>query len=166
MPVILASQEAEIRRTKVQSQPEQIVRETLSKKKKKPSQKRAGGVGQGVGPEFKPQYCKKKKRKKLQKTSSLLHLGGFATNGRRDDLSRTEAKQFRQWAGIPFIVLTLFSRVTPTKNQVQPQHPVCKKSCQAQWLTYIIPATWEAEIGRIMAQGQPRQKVTRLHLSK
>jgi hypothetical protein len=29
--------------------------------KKNPSQKRAGGVAQGVGPEFKPQYCKKKK---------------------------------------------------------------------------------------------------------
>jgi hypothetical protein len=29
---------------------------------KKPiTKKRAGGVAQGVGPEFKPQYCKKKK---------------------------------------------------------------------------------------------------------
>jgi hypothetical protein len=28
---------------------------------KNPSQKRAGRVAQGVGPEFKPQYCKKKK---------------------------------------------------------------------------------------------------------
>jgi hypothetical protein len=27
--------------------------------KKNPSQKRAGGVAQGVGPEFKPQYHKK-----------------------------------------------------------------------------------------------------------
>jgi hypothetical protein len=26
---------------------------------KKPFTKRAGGVAQGVGPEFKPQYCKK-----------------------------------------------------------------------------------------------------------
>jgi hypothetical protein len=31
---------------------------------KNPSQKRAGGVAQGVGPEFKPQYQKKKKEKK------------------------------------------------------------------------------------------------------
>jgi hypothetical protein len=30
---------------------------------KKPSQKRAGGVAQGVGPEFKPWYCKKKLKK-------------------------------------------------------------------------------------------------------
>jgi hypothetical protein len=41
------------------SQPRQIVRETLSQKKKN-SQKRAGGVAQGVDPEFKPQYHKKK----------------------------------------------------------------------------------------------------------
>jgi hypothetical protein len=54
-PVILATQEAEIRRITVWSQPGQIVHETLSWKK--PSQKpfRAGGVAQGVGPEFKPQ---------------------------------------------------------------------------------------------------------------
>jgi hypothetical protein len=45
---------AEIRRIAVQSQPEQIVRETLSQKN--PSPKRAGGVAQGVGPEFKLQY--------------------------------------------------------------------------------------------------------------
>jgi hypothetical protein len=30
------------------------------KKKKKPSQKRAGGVAQGLGPGFKPQYRKNK----------------------------------------------------------------------------------------------------------
>jgi hypothetical protein len=34
MPVILATEDAEIRRIKVQSQPRQIVRETLSGKKK------------------------------------------------------------------------------------------------------------------------------------
>jgi hypothetical protein len=32
---------------------------------KNPSQKRAGGVAQGVGPEFKSQYCKKRKNKKI-----------------------------------------------------------------------------------------------------
>jgi hypothetical protein len=60
MAVILAIQEAEIRRTVVQSQPGQIVHETLSQKT--PHKNRAGGVAQGEGPEFKPQYCKKKKR--------------------------------------------------------------------------------------------------------
>jgi hypothetical protein len=30
---------------------------------KNPSQKRAGGVAQGEGPEFKSQCCKKKKKK-------------------------------------------------------------------------------------------------------
>jgi hypothetical protein len=57
-PVNLVTQEAEIRRITVRSQPGQIVCETLSQKN--PSQKRAGGVAKGVGPEFKPQYYKKK----------------------------------------------------------------------------------------------------------
>jgi acyl-CoA synthetase (AMP-forming)/AMP-acid ligase II len=52
--------EAEIRRIEVGSQPRQIVCETLSRKNL--SQNRAGGVAQGVGPEFKPQYYKKKKK--------------------------------------------------------------------------------------------------------
>jgi hypothetical protein len=29
--------------------------------RKKPSQTRAGGVAQGIDPEFKPQYCKKQR---------------------------------------------------------------------------------------------------------
>jgi hypothetical protein len=33
-------------------------------KKKNPSQKRAGGVAQDVGLEFKPHYCKNKLKKK------------------------------------------------------------------------------------------------------
>jgi hypothetical protein len=52
------TQEAEIRRILAQSQPWQIVCKTLSRKS--PSQKMAGGLAQGVGPEFKPQYQKKK----------------------------------------------------------------------------------------------------------
>jgi hypothetical protein len=54
LPVILATQDAEIRRIAIQSQPGQIIHETLSQKNL--SQKMAGGVAQGVGPEFKPQY--------------------------------------------------------------------------------------------------------------
>jgi hypothetical protein len=45
----------------VWSHPRQIVQETPSQKN--PSQKGAGGVAQGVGPEFKPQYCKEEKKK-------------------------------------------------------------------------------------------------------
>jgi hypothetical protein len=46
MPVILTTQEAEIRRIEVRSQPRQIVLETLS---------RSVGGAKGVGHEFKPQ---------------------------------------------------------------------------------------------------------------
>jgi hypothetical protein len=59
MPVILATQKAEIRRTEFQSQPRQRVYETPSQKT---HQKRAGRVTQGVGPEFKPQYYKTNKQ--------------------------------------------------------------------------------------------------------
>jgi hypothetical protein len=45
---MIATQEAEIRRIAVQSQPGQIVQETLSQKE--PTTR----VAQGVGPEFKP----------------------------------------------------------------------------------------------------------------
>jgi hypothetical protein len=57
IPVILATQETEIRSITVQSQPGQIALETLSQEN--PLQKRAGGVVQGVDPEFKLQHCKK-----------------------------------------------------------------------------------------------------------
>jgi hypothetical protein len=60
-----STQEAKIRKIVVQSQPGEIVLETLSLKN--PSQKRAGGVAQGIGPEFKHQ-CRKKKKKKKKKT--------------------------------------------------------------------------------------------------
>jgi hypothetical protein len=46
VPIILATQEAEIRRIMVQSQPRQIVCKTLSQNN--PSQKRAGRVAQGI----------------------------------------------------------------------------------------------------------------------
>jgi hypothetical protein len=56
-PVILATQEADISRILVQSQPRQIVLETLSQKKN-----RASRVAQGDGPEFKPHYHKAKQK--------------------------------------------------------------------------------------------------------
>jgi hypothetical protein len=59
-PIILATQEADIRRIMVQSQPKQIVHKTLSQKHS--SQKRTSGVTQGVSPEFKPQYHQKKEK--------------------------------------------------------------------------------------------------------
>jgi hypothetical protein len=60
--VILATQEAEIRKMVIQSQPRQISsQDPISKI---PNTKRAGGVAQGVGPEFKLRYSKKKKKRK------------------------------------------------------------------------------------------------------
>jgi hypothetical protein len=67
--VILATQEAQIRRIAVQSQPGQTVCETLSRKIS--AQKWSGGVTQGRGPEFKLQYCKKKKSR--QRLSTQPH---------------------------------------------------------------------------------------------
>jgi hypothetical protein len=64
-PVIPATQEVEIRKIVVQSQPEQIVHETLSQKIR--HKNRAGRVAQGEGLEFKPQYHKKKKKKKKKR---------------------------------------------------------------------------------------------------
>jgi hypothetical protein len=45
-PVILATQEAEIRRSSVRSQPGKMVHETLSQKTLHPKKKRTGGVAQ------------------------------------------------------------------------------------------------------------------------
>jgi hypothetical protein len=36
--------------------------------------KRAGGVAQSVGPEFKPHYCKKKKQTPLDCTPKIVHF--------------------------------------------------------------------------------------------
>jgi hypothetical protein len=63
-PEILATQEAEIRRIVVQSQPGQTVYKTLSRKTLHKT--RTGGVVQSEGPEFKPQYCQKKKEEHKQ----------------------------------------------------------------------------------------------------
>jgi hypothetical protein len=55
---MLPTQKAEIRMIVVQSQPGQIVQETTAGKKITLCR-----VAQGVGPEFKSQYLKKKKKK-------------------------------------------------------------------------------------------------------
>jgi hypothetical protein len=72
MPVILAIQEAEIKRIMVQSQPRQIIHETLSQKTS--HKYRAGGVAQGEGHEFKPQYHQKKKKKKKNPIPNIYSL--------------------------------------------------------------------------------------------
>jgi hypothetical protein len=85
MPVILATQEAEIRRMEVQSQPRQIVpRDPISKN---PScththKNRTGGVAQGEGPEFKPQYCKNQSINKRILKYSCRNFMSFFCGGR------------------------------------------------------------------------------------
>jgi hypothetical protein len=59
-PVIPATQETENRRVTAGSQSRQIVIETLAQENSSP--KRAGGVAQGIGPEFKPQHWKKNEK--------------------------------------------------------------------------------------------------------
>jgi hypothetical protein len=39
-------------------------------------------------------------------------------------------------------------------------------STGSHWLTPVIPATWEAKIGRITVQGQPRQILLQNNQSK
>jgi hypothetical protein len=77
MPVILATQEAEIRRTATRSQLRQTVRETLMRKN--PSQERAGGVAQGVGPEFKL-YNHKKNSKESSQLSDVKQQRRVGSN--------------------------------------------------------------------------------------
>jgi hypothetical protein len=60
-PVILGTQEAKIKNIVVLSQPGANSSWDPILKKKKAHKKRAGGVAQGVGPEFKPQYDTHKK---------------------------------------------------------------------------------------------------------
>jgi hypothetical protein len=57
MPVILATQEA-------RDQEDRGSKSAQANSSRHPSQKRAGRVAQGVGPEFKLQCCKKEKKKK------------------------------------------------------------------------------------------------------
>jgi hypothetical protein len=59
----------------VQSQPREIVHETLSQKTLHKNM--ASGVAQGVGPEFKPQYHKKKPTR----LSDNTHLHHYSREG-------------------------------------------------------------------------------------
>jgi hypothetical protein len=73
MPVILATQEAQIRRTAIQRQSGQVVYKTVSQKNKQ-TKKRTGGVAQGIDPEFKPQYRPQKQKQKQNKRKFDMSL--------------------------------------------------------------------------------------------
>jgi hypothetical protein len=59
------------------SQPREVVRETLSWKTL--HKNRAGGMAEGVGPEFKPQYKKKKKNHKNNLNTELTSFTNVGT---------------------------------------------------------------------------------------
>jgi hypothetical protein len=61
VPVILATQKGEVRRITFEVNPGKSFESPYLEKN---LHKRAGGVAQVAGPEFKPQYCKKKKRRR------------------------------------------------------------------------------------------------------
>jgi hypothetical protein len=69
-PVILVTQEAENKRIVVQNQPRQKVHKTLSQKTL--HKNRAGGVAQGEGPEFNPQYFQKNQNQNKIKPWSYI----------------------------------------------------------------------------------------------
>jgi hypothetical protein len=94
MPVILATQEAEIRRIEVQSQPGQIVRKTLPQKNT--TQKRAGGVAHSVGPELKSQLPPSP-----QKMLLISHVLSGAQGDYREGQSR--GHRYKMEAGMPSI---------------------------------------------------------------
>jgi hypothetical protein len=77
LSVILSTQEAEIKRIAVQSQHGQIVHKTIPQSKT--FTEKSWWSGSIVGPEFKPQYCLKKKKKdsifmRPQQTFIIQHI--------------------------------------------------------------------------------------------
>jgi hypothetical protein len=89
-PVILATQEAKIGWIEVRSQPGQIVHETLSRKTL--HKNKAGGVAQGIEPEFKPQYRQNKQTNQQQNVCVFLLVMSCVH----------ERGEWRDGAGTPF----------------------------------------------------------------
>jgi hypothetical protein len=78
-PVILATQEAETRRIIVQSQTRQTVHVTLSQKTL--HKNRAGGVAQGVGPEFKTKQNNSSPSERLEACGQMHIMGPHVLQG-------------------------------------------------------------------------------------
>jgi hypothetical protein len=78
--IILATQEAKIRRSQFKASLGKYLGEITSKKNHK---KRAGGVGQGVDPEFKPLYLQKKRKDLEVRPCMVLHSCNSSYTGDR-----------------------------------------------------------------------------------
>jgi hypothetical protein len=64
----------------------------LKNKTKQNPQKRVGGVAQGVGPEFKPQYCQKRKNLNEGVTQAVEYLP-WKCKALNSNLSTTKKKK-------------------------------------------------------------------------
>jgi hypothetical protein len=58
------------------------------------------------------------------------------------------------WGKRPHLTQVLRRQPNFKKRQKTPTE--CYQRSQLRWLTPVIPATWEAEIRRIKARGQPQ----------
>jgi hypothetical protein len=87
----------------VRSQPGQIVPRPYLEKN--PSQKRVGGVAQGVGPGFKAQYCKKNNKKvelRFGSGGKSLHpsSGSISWNSAKGAATRGSTESLEWWPGL------------------------------------------------------------------
>jgi hypothetical protein len=126
-PVILAIQEAAIRRITVQSQPEKIFGETLSQNN--PIQNRTGEVAQSVGLSSNPNTAKKKKEE--EKESFLIPVCPLQPSKHSPNMS------------FPFHVLAqlLYSQVDPCRDPHQgpgPSNSILSKPIRSVQ-TYFSP---------------------------
>jgi hypothetical protein len=108
--VILATQEAEIRKITVRRQPRQIV--LLDPITVKPiTKRRAGGVAQGIGPEFKPQ-CHKKKNLDGHQGLLQAHVKEYYVVIKKrqvkciicSNMDRSPICSFKKHDSIPFVI--------------------------------------------------------------
>jgi hypothetical protein len=89
-PVILSKRQ-EIRKIEVLSLPANSSQDPISKKKN--FTKKVGGVAQGVGPKFKPQYQKKKALKKKQfEPAPVAHTYNPVYSGIRDQEDEVQSQ--------------------------------------------------------------------------
>jgi hypothetical protein len=158
MPIFLATQEAEIRRIVVRTQPGQIVCETLSQKL--PSQKRASREAQVEGPEFKPQHRKKKKSPGELEAHVLTYTHKHAHIHIHTRMHPQELTELEFVVPMPSFthrkdhstVLQLRQKGTKGKIYVEEQNLYPSHSCSS-W--FVSPVSWQWLFLTCRMQSQP-----------